>query len=168
MAKTSLVIEQYAPDFCLPDQDRNQTCLLDFRGKWVILYFYPRDNTPGCSLEAKNFSCLRKDFEAENAVILGVSRDSIESHKRFIEKKEIKIKLLSDEQASVHSKYDVLHPKNFGGKEVISAVRTTFLINPEGKISRIWDNVKAAGHVEKVRSELKALKDKQKITQKEK
>ena len=99
MVKTSLEIGQSAPDFCLSDQEGNRTCLEDFRGKWVILYFYPRDNTPGCSLEAKNFSCLRKDFEAENAVVLGVSRDSVESHQRFIEKKELKIKLLSDEQA---------------------------------------------------------------------
>jgi peroxiredoxin Q/BCP len=163
MAKTSLVIEQSAPDFCLLDQDRSQTCLLDFKGRWVVLYFYPRDNTPGCSLEAKNFSCLRKDFEAENAVILGISRDTVESHNRFIEKKGLKIKLLSDEQGNVHNKYDVLHPKHFGGKEVVSTVRTTFLINPEGKISRIWDNVKAAGHAEKVFAELKTLKNEQRI-----
>jgi len=120
---------------------------------------YPRDNTPGCSLEAKNFSCLEKDFEAENAVIIGVSRDSVESHRRFIEKKELKIGLLSDEQADVHRTYDVLHSKNFRGKEVISAVRTTFLINTEGKIVKVWDNVKVAGHAEKVLSELKLLKE---------
>ncbi len=159
MTKTSLEMGQYAPDFCLFDQDRNQTCLKDLRGKWVVLYFYPRDNTPGCSLEAKNFSCLRKDFEAENAVIIGVSRDSVESHQRFINKKELKIKLLSDDQADVHRRYDVLHPKHFRGKEVISAARTTFLINPEGKITRIWDNVRAAGHAEKILSELRSLKE---------
>jgi peroxiredoxin Q/BCP len=160
MVKTSLKVGQSAPDFCLPDQEGNQTCLEDFRGKWVVLYFYPRDNTPGCSLEAKNFTCLRKEFEAENAVVIGVSRDSIESHRRFIEKKELKIKLLSDEQANVHRMYDVLHPKHFRGKEVISAARTTFIIDPEGEISRVWDNVKATGHAEKVLSELKALKEK--------
>ncbi len=158
MAKTSLETGQKTPDFCLADQDGTQTCLKDLRGKWVILYFYPRDNTAGCSLEAKNFSCLRKDFEAENAVILGVSRDSVESHQRFIEEKELKIKLLSDQQADVHRTYDVLHPKHFRGKEVVSAVRTTFLIDPEGKIARIWNNVKATGHAEKVLSELKLLK----------
>lgn len=158
MVKTSLKVGQPAPDFCLLDQDGNRTCLEDLRGKWVVLYFYPRDNTSGCSLEAKNFSCLRKDFEAENAVVIGVSRDSIESHRRFIEKKELKIKLLSDEQANVHKIYDVLHPKHFMGKEITSAVRTTFLINPEGEITRVWDNVKATGHAEKVLTELKALK----------
>lgn len=157
MAKTSLKAGQYAPDFCLLDQEGNYTCLRDFRGKWVVLYFYPRDNTPGCSLEAKNFSCLRKDFEAENAVIIGVSRDSVESHRQFIEKKEVKIKLLSDEHASVHRIYDVLHPKHFRGREVTSAVRTTFLINPDGEIARVWDNVKVTGHAEKVLSELKSL-----------
>lgn len=160
MVKTSLKVGQFAPDFCLLDQEGNQTCLENFRGKWVILFFYPRDNTPGCSLEAKNFSCLRKDFEAENAVVIGASRDSVQSHKRFIEKKELKITLLSDDQANIHRMYDVLHPKHFRGKEIISAVRTTFLIDPEGKIARVWDNVRAAGHAEKVLSELKSLKEK--------
>jgi thioredoxin-dependent peroxiredoxin len=155
MAKTSIKVGQLAPDFCLPDHDGNRTCLEDLRGKWVVLYFYPRDNTPGCSLEAKDFSSLEKDFESENTVILGVSRDSLDSHKRFIEKKELKIKLLSDEQADIHRAYDVLHPKNFRGTEVTSTVRTTFLIDPEGKIIRVWDNVKAAGHAGKVLSELK-------------
>lgn len=159
MAKTSLETGQDAPDFCLADQDGTQTCLKDLRGKWVVLYFYPRDNTAGCSLEAKNFSCLRKDFEAENAVVLGVSRDSVESHQHFIEKKELKIKLLSDQQADVHRTYDVLHPKHFRDKEVISAVRTTFIIDPEGKIARIWNNVKVAGHAEKVLFELRSLKE---------
>lgn len=160
MVKTSLKVGQFAPDFCLLDQEGNQTCLENFRGKWVVLFFYPRDNTPGCSLEAKNFSCLRKDFEAENAVVIGASRDSVQSHRRFIEKKELKITLLSDDQANVHRMYDVLHPKHFRGKEIISAVRTTFLIDPEGKIARVWDNVRAAGHAEKVLSELKSLKEK--------
>jgi peroxiredoxin Q/BCP len=160
MAKTSLESGQIAPDLCLPDQEGDQTCLKDLKGKWVVLYFYPRDNTPGCSLEARDFSSLRKAFEAENAIILGVSRDGKESHRKFIEKKELDIKLLSDEKEEVHRKYDVLHPKNFMGKEVISAVRTTFLINPDGKIVKIWNNVKAAGHAEKVLSELKSLKEK--------
>jgi Peroxiredoxin len=160
MVKTSLKVGQSAPNFCLLDQEENRICLEDLRGKWVILYFYPRDNTPGCSLEAKNFSCLRKDFDTENSVIIGVSRDSIESHRQFIEKKELKIKLLSDEQANVHRMYDVLHPKHYRGKEFISAVRTTFIIDPEGEIVRIWDNVKSTGHAEKVLFELKKLKEK--------
>ncbi|MDI9394245.1 MAG: peroxiredoxin [Euryarchaeota archaeon] len=160
MAKTSLESGQVAPDFCLPDQEGNITCLENLKGKWIVLYFYPKDNTPGCTLEAKNFSSLKKDFEAENAVILGVSKDSEESHRKFIEKKELKIKLLSDEKKEVHEKYDVLHPKHFKGKEVIRVVRTTFLINPEGKILKVWDNVKVAGHVEEVLSELKTLKEK--------
>jgi peroxiredoxin Q/BCP len=158
MPKTSIVAGQSAPYFCLPDQNGDLTCLEDFRGKWVVLYFYPKDNTAGCSLEAKEFSCLKNDFETENAVILGVSKDSQGSHKRFIEKKELTIKLLSDGQADVHKAYDVLHPKRLRGKEVTGTVRTTFLIDPEGKIIRIWDNVKAAEHAENVLSELKSLK----------
>lgn len=159
MAKTSLKVGQYAPDFCLSDQDGNRTCLEDLRGKWVVLYFYPRDNTPGCSLEAKDFSYLKMDFEAENSVILGVSRDSIGSHQRFIEKKELKINILSDEQADTHKEYDVMHLKHFRGTEVTSTARTTFIIDPEGKIARIWDSVKSTGHAEKVLSELRELKE---------
>jgi thioredoxin-dependent peroxiredoxin len=159
MVKTSLEVGQSAPDFCLPDPEGNRTCLEDFRGKWVVLYFYPKDNTTGCSLEAKEFSYLKADFEAENAVILGVSKDSLESHKRFIEKKELTIKLLSDKQADIHKVYDVLHPKRLRGKEVTGTVRTTFLMDPDVKIIRVWDNVKAAGHAEEVLSELKLLKE---------
>ncbi|MCQ1534290.1 peroxiredoxin [Methanosarcina sp. KYL-1] len=158
MAKTTLEKGQPAPPLCLPDQGGKRICLEDLKGKWVVLYFYPRDNTPGCSLEARNFSCLRKEFEAENTVILGVSRDSEESHRKFVEKKELKITLLSDETADVHRTYEVMHPKNFKGNEVMSTVRTTFLIDPEGNIARVWDNVKASGHAEKVLSELRALK----------
>ena len=160
MPKTSLESGQVSPEFCLPDQEGNQICLENFKGQWAVLFFYPRDNTPGCSLEARSFSDLKKDFEAENAIILGVSRDGKESHRKFIEKKELKITLLSDEKAEIHEKYDVMHPKNFRGNEVISTVRTTFLINPEGKIEKVWNNVKAAGHAEKVLSELKTLKGK--------
>lgn len=159
MPKTSIVPRQSAPDFCLPDQGGDRTCLENFRGKWVVLYFYPKDNTAGCSLEAKEFSYLKNDLETENAVILGVSKDSLESHKRFIEKKELTIKLLSDQQANVHRAYDVLHPKRSRGKEVTGTVRTTFLINPAGQIMKVWDNVKAAGHAEKVLSELKLIKE---------
>ena len=144
MPKTSLESGQVSPDFCLPNQEGNQICLENFKGQWAVLFFYPRDNTPGCSLEARSFSDLKKDFEAENAIILG----------------ELKITLLSDEKAEIHEKYDVMHPKNFRGNEVISTVRTTFLINPEGKIEKVWNNVKAAGHAEKVLSELKTLKGK--------
>ena len=157
--KTSIEAGQSAPHFCLPDQDGNRTCLEDIRGTWVVLYFYPKDNTAGCSLEAKDFSCLKNDFEAENTVILGVSKDSQESHKRFIEKKELEIKLLSDRQADIHKAYDVLHPKRLRGRESTGTVRTTFLINPAGRVMRVWDDVKAAGHAEKVLSELKLLKE---------
>lgn len=159
MVKTSIIKGQAAPDFCLPDQDGDRTCLADFRGKWVVLYFYPKDSTPGCSLEAKEFSCLEKDFETENAVILGVSRDSSESHKRFMDKKELTIRLLSDKQAEIHKAYAVLHPKRLRGREVTGTVRTTFLIDPAGTVVRVWDNVKASGHAEIVLSELKSLKE---------
>jgi peroxiredoxin Q/BCP len=159
MAKTSLEAGQPAPEFCLSDQDGNKNCLEDLKGKWVVLYFYPRDNTQGCSLEAMDFSRLKGDFEAENAVIQGVSRDSEESHRKFIEKKDISICLLSDTGIDIHKTYDVFHMKNFMGKEIMSTVRTTFLIDPEGKIARIWNNVKVRGHAEEVLAELRKLKE---------
>ena len=151
---------QAAPDFRIPASDGTTISLNDFHGKKnVVLYFYPKDNTPGCTTEACDFRDHHAAFESLDAVILGVSRDSEESHKKFIEKKELKIKLLSDEKVEIHEKYDVMHPKHFKGKDVISAVRTTFLINPEGKITKVWDNVKDAGHAEKVLLELKTLKE---------
>ncbi|WP_292469087.1 peroxiredoxin [Methanolobus sp.] len=111
MSKNSLTEGQKAPEFCLPDQNDNEVCLKYLAGKWIVLYFYPKDNTSGCTKEAQDFTALKHDFEAEGATILGVSKDSIKSHIRFIEKKELGINLLSDEDTSVHQKYDVWRTK---------------------------------------------------------
>lgn len=158
MSNNSLTEGQKAPDFCLPDQNDNEVCLKDFTGKWLVLYFYPRDNTSGCTKEAQDFTALKHDFEAEGAAILGVSKDSVKSHIRFIEKKELEITLLSDEDTSVHQKYDVWRTKKNYGKEYLGTVRSTFLIDTEGNIARIWDNVRTKGHVEKVLGTLKDIK----------
>ena len=117
MSKNSLTEGQKAPDFCLPDQNGNEICLKELAGKWVVLYFYPKDNTPGCTKEAQDFTTLKDDFSNENAVILGASKDSVESHIKFIDKKKIGITLLSDEDTSVHQKYDVWRMKKNFGKE---------------------------------------------------
>jgi peroxiredoxin Q/BCP len=158
MSKNSLTEGHKAPEFCLPDQDENNVCLKDFAGKWVVLYFYPKDNTSGCTKEAQDFTALKGDFESENAVILGVSKDSVKSHIKFIEKKELGITLLSDEETTIHQKYDVWRIKKNYGKEYLGTVRSTFLIDNEGNIARIWDNVKTKEHAEKVLATLKEIK----------
>ncbi|MEZ5336188.1 MAG: thioredoxin-dependent thiol peroxidase [Methanolobus sp.] len=159
MSRNSLTEGQKAPDFCLPDQNENNVCLKDFEGKWTVLYFYPKDNTSGCTKEAQDFTALKGDFESENAVILGTSKDSVKSHVRFIEKKELGITLLSDEDTSVHQKYDVWRTKKNYGKEYLGTVRSTFLIDPDGNIAKIWDNVRTKEHAEKVLETLRSLKE---------
>lgn len=150
-----LKIGDSAPDFNLPDKERKNFSLSDFRGKKLVLFFYPKDNTSGCTMEARDFTKLKPDFEKENAGIVGISKDSPESHREFIEKRELSLTLLSDESAEVQKKYDVWKKKKFMGKEYMGTVRTTFLIDENGKISKIWNHVKALGHAEQVLEEIK-------------
>jgi thioredoxin-dependent peroxiredoxin len=144
-----------APQFCLDDAYHKQVCLKDFADKWKVLYFYPKDNTPGCTLEAIDFSILKEDYANEGAVIFGVSGDSCESHQRFIDDKKLTIILLSDPEAKVHREYGVWKPITFMGKEYLGTVRTTFLINPRGEIVKIWPKVDVKGHAEAVLAELR-------------
>jgi peroxiredoxin Q/BCP len=159
MSENSLSKGLNAPLFCLPDQNGKEKCLKDLKGKWVVLYFYPRDNTTGCTKEAQDFTSLKDAFEDEGAMILGVSRDSITSHQKFMEKKEIGITLLSDIEIAVHKLYDVWRLKKFMGKESMGTVRTTFLIDPEGNIAEIWDNVKTKDHAQAVLNSLRSAKN---------
>lgn len=145
-----------APLFCLKDAYEGKKCLKDLAGKWVVLYFYPKDNTPGCTLEAIDFSRLKEGFRGLGAVVLGVSKDSCESHQKFIDKKGLTITLLSDPDSKVQKSYGVWKPKKFMGKEFVGTVRTTFLINPEGRIVKVWDKVKVAGHAEEVLGEIES------------
>jgi len=147
-----------ASDFCLPNQNNKEVCLKDYKGKWVVLYFYPRDNTSGCTMEALDFSQNLGDFEKMNAVILGISPDSTKSHVNFITKHSLKITLLSDPEHEVLEKYGVWQIKKMYGREYYGVVRTTFIIDPNDKIAHIWKKVKVKGHVEEVK---KKLKDKQ-------
>ncbi len=144
-----------AEDFCLPDYEGKEHCLRDYRGKWVVLYFYPKDNTSGCTKEAKGFTEMRGEFEKLGAVIIGVSKDSPKSHAKFIEKHNLKILLLSDEEHKVLERYGAWGKKKNYGREYYGTIRTTFLIDPEGKIVKVWRNVRVNGHVEKVLEELK-------------
>lgn len=151
----SLQVGHPAPAFCLPDQDGNEVCLESFRGKWVVLYFYPKDNTPGCTIEAVDFSCIKDQFEAVGAVILGVSPDSEQSHLKFIAKKDLTLTLLSDPEKEIIEIFGAWQLKKMYGKESYGVVRSTYLIDPEGKIAVVWPKVKAKGHAEAVLDKLK-------------
>jgi peroxiredoxin Q/BCP len=147
-----------APDFCLPNQDSEEICIRDFQGSWVILYFYPKDSTPGCTTEALDFTALKSEFEKLGAAIFGISPDSIKRHCNFIAKKELKITLLSDEDKEAAKAYGVWQLKKLYGKEYMGIVRSTFLVNPDGKIAHIWPKVKVKGHAQEVLEKLKELK----------
>ena len=155
-----LEVGDKAPEFCLPNQDENEICLRDLKGKWIVLYFYPKDNTPGCTTEACDFTENLPDFEGLDAVVLGVSPDSPKKHRNFIEKKNLGITLLSDENKEVLESYGVWQLKKMCGKEYMGVVRSTFLIDPDGIIAEIWRNVRVKGHVEKVKKRLAELQGK--------
>jgi len=131
--------------------------LRDLRGKWIVLYFYPKDNTPGCTTEACDFSDAAPDFSSLNAVILGVSADSTAKHRDFIDKKDLSITLLSDESTSMMQEYGVWAMKKNYGKEYMGIVRSTFIINPEGIVKAIWKNVKVKEHARIVKEKLEVL-----------
>jgi len=149
-----LKIGDMAPDITLPNQDGVEISLRDLEGKWVVLYFYPKDNTPGCTTEACEFTQALPDFDGLNAVILGISPDSPKKHANFIAKKDLLITLLADENKEVCEKYGVWQLKKNYGREYMGVVRSTFLISPEGKIEAIWEKVRVKGHVEAVKAKL--------------
>lgn len=143
---------QNAPEFTLPGSDGKDHSLSDYKGKSVILYFYPKDNTPGCSIEAKGFTATHEEYQNVNAVVLGVSRDSLASHDAFIDRLSIPFVLLSDEEGKTAAAYDVLKD----GSQ--SFQRSTFLIDEEGNLRKIYDKVKPDNHAEEILEELKAKK----------
>ena len=152
-----LEVNDDAPSFCLPNQDQEEICLRDLAGKWVVLYFYPRDNTPGCTTEACDFSDSIDTFEDLDAIVLGVSPDSPKKHRNFIDKKELKVTLLADEDKSLCQDYGVWQLKKFMGRESMGVVRSTFIISPDGKISALWRKVRVKGHIDEVKQRLAEL-----------
>ena len=156
-ATKGLQVGEKAPDFSVLDQNGKETTLSQFKGKWVVLYFYPKDDTPGCTVEAIDFTKYLPNFEKINAQILGVSCDSCESHQKFIKKQNLKITLLSDSKKEIVKKYSVWGPKSFMGRIFDGITRMTFIIDPQGKIARIWPKVKAEGHAEDVQATLAEL-----------
>ncbi len=157
MAAVAVKVGQPAPDFCLPDQDGQEVCLHHLRGAWVVLYFYPKDNTSGCTREAVDFTQHLDEFQRLGAVVLGVSPDSVQSHRRFREKHGLRVRLLSDPDHQVLDMYGVWQLKRMYGREYWGVVRTTVLIAPDGRIAWVWPKVKVKGHVDAVLQKLREL-----------
>ena len=146
-----------APNFRLPSTDNSIFELKNFKKKNIILYFYPKDDTPGCTIEAKDFSKLNNLISKNSSSVFGISKDNIRSHLKFKKKYKLKFDLLSDEKLSVIKKYGVWGKKSFLGKKFMGIIRTTFLINSKGKIHKIWPNVRVKDHAKEVLEELKKI-----------
>ncbi len=146
-----------APGFCLGGASGTEVRLEDYRGRWVVLYFYPKDNTPGCTVEAQEFSALKSRFEKLNAVILGMSPDSIKSHQNFTGKHDLQVELVSDPGHEILKQFGAWRLKKNYGKEYMGVARSTFLIDPSGVIRRTWSTVTAAGHAAEVLAALEEL-----------
>ena len=153
-----LEIGAQVEDFCLPNQDEEEICFRDIKGRWIVLYFYPKDNTPGCTTEACDFTAALPDFDDLSAIVLGVKPSSIQKHRNFIEKQALKITLLADEEKTLCNSFGVWQLKKFMGKEYMGVVRSTFIIDPAGNIAAVWNKVKVKGHVEEVKAKLEELK----------
>ena len=146
-----------APKFTLNSTGNNKYSLKDSQGKYVILYFYPKDDTPGCTIETNDFNKLLTKFKKLNCEVYGVSKDNMKSHNKFKEKYKIKFDLLADDEIKIVKSYKVWAKKKFMGREFMGVVRSTFLIDPKGKIVKIWDNVKVKDHAQEVLDSLKHI-----------
>jgi len=146
-----------APDFTLPGDNGETVTLSDYRGKAVVLYFYPKDDTPGCTTEAKDFTALAGEFADAGAVVIGMSKDTAQKHDKFIAKHDLKVKLASDEDGKVIEDYGVWVEKSMYGRTYMGIERATFLIDSEGVIREVWHKVKVKGHAEAVLAAVKAL-----------
>lgn len=151
-------IGEKAPDFDLPSTDGSDLSISDFRKKWVVLYFYPKDDTPGCTAEACSFRDHHAELKKEGATILGVSTDSLESHEKFREKYELDFPLLSDRTSDVAKMYGAWGEKNFYGRRSWGVKRITFLIGPDGRIRKIYRKVDTKTHGETLLNDLRELK----------
>ncbi len=152
----TLKINSKAPAFISKSTSKNNYSLNDSIGKYVVLYFYPKDNTPGCTLETKDFNKLLSSFKKLNCEVYGISKDNLESHNKFRDKYNIKFDLLADEELKLLKKYKVWGKKKFMGREFMGTIRTTYLIDKKGKILKVWENVKVNDHAKEV---LKTLKN---------
>ena len=154
---SKVAIGKAVPDFQLPATGDKTVRLSELKGKNVVLYFYPKDNTPGCTLEGQDFRDLHTKFKRANTVVLGVSRDSVKSHEGFKSKQEYPFELLADEDEKVCKLFEVIKPKNMYGKDVMGVERSTFLVDAAGILRREWRKVKVEGHAAEVLEAVKAL-----------
>jgi len=157
-----IAVGKKAPDFALKNQNDEVVKLGDLAGKWVVLYFYPKDDTPGCTVEACDFTSGLKDFEKLNATVLGCSPDSTESHRRFIAKHKLKVGLLSDPNHKLMDDYGSWGEKNTYGRITEGVIRSTVIIDPKGIVAHHWPKVSAKGHAEEVKEVLEELQQKKK------
>ena len=167
-----LKIGEIAPSFCAANQDDVEICSRDLQGKWIVLYFYPKDLTPGCTTQACDFTDKHSSFDDLDAVILGVSPDDTTKHRKFIDSKDLTITLLSDTNKKMCEDFGVWQLKQFMGKEFMGVVRTTFIIDPDGKLAAIWPKVSVRKkksvkgekieilHVDEVKEKLQELQSK--------
>ncbi len=154
---TTIAAGNPAPGFTAPTNDGGSLCLEDLRGKAVVLYFYPRDDTPGCTREAQEFTEALPEFAAAGAVIVGVSKDTAAKHDKFREKYDLPFTLVSDAESDICERYGVWVEKKNYGKTFMGIERATFLIDADGNVSKVWRKVKVAGHVEKVLEAVRSL-----------
>ncbi|MEZ2219454.1 peroxiredoxin [Rhizobium sp. RCC_161_2] len=152
-----LAVGDKAPDFDLPRDGGGRISLTDFAGKPLVIFFYPKDNTSACTTESLAFTALKADFEKAGASILGVSPDSVKSHDKFVKKYDLSVPLAADEEKTAAEAYGVWREKSMYGRTYMGVVRSTFLIGADGRIARIWDKVKVAGHAEEVLAAVKEL-----------
>lgn len=145
------------PNFTFTATNNTQGCLNDLRGKWIVIYFYPKDATPGCTIEGRDFRDAFADFQALNTIILGVSRDTLPSHEQFKCKHTLPFELISDTDEVLCELFDVMRIKSFFGKKIRSIERSTFILDPQGNVVYSWRKVKLIGHVEAVKSQIKVL-----------
>jgi len=157
MSASKIEVGHKAPAFKLQDQDETTVSLSELKGKWLVLYFYPKDDTPGCTTEACEFTAGIADFEGLNAVVLGCSPDSPEEHQKFVAKYDLEVRLLSDPDHGVMESYGAWGEKNMYGRVTVGVIRSTVIIDPEGLVAHRWKRVKSKGHAEKVRERLEQL-----------
>ena len=156
----TLKISTKAPDFKLPSTSKDKYSLKDSIGKYVVIYFYPKDDTPGCTIETNDFNKLLSKFKKLECEVYGISKDNLKSHNKFRDKYKIKFDLLADEELTVLKKYKVWGKKKFMGREFMGIIRTTFLIDKKGKIIKIWENVKVKDHAKDVLETIKNISKK--------
>lgn len=146
-----------APDFTLPRDGGGSVGLSDFAGRPVVLFFYPKANTPGCTIEARDFTAMSDEFDAAGAAVLGISKDSVKKQENFVAKQELTVPILSDAESDVCERYGVWGEKMNYGKTYMGITRTTYLIGPDGRVSKVWPKVKVAGHADEVLAAVRAL-----------